>query len=127
MDVLLILGAFWTVYGLLGLAGWQRLPARYRGHRWTARYTRQLGLSWILLGIPWLLAGILVRNSAMPWGGQCVVMVLVSLPSIVYTWALDRQYKKRLRRARRAEIADLGGQRPPGPGNKGRNTPALGI
>ena len=115
MDVLLILGAFWTVYGLLGLAGWQRLPARYRGHRWTARYTRQLGLSWILLGIPWLLAGILVRNSAMPWGGQCAVMVLVSLPSIVYTWALDRQYKKRLRRARRAEIADLGGQRPPRP------------
>ena len=119
MDVLLILGAFWTVYGLLGLAGWQHLPARYRGHRWTARYTRQLGLSWLMLGLPWLAVWALLRTAPPAWPVVCAVIVGVSLPSLVYTWALDRRYRKWTRRARRqareTREADLGGQRPPRP------------
>ena len=119
MNVLLMLGAFYTVYGLLGLAGWQRLPACYRGHRWTARFTRRLGLSWLLLGLPWLAVWALLHAAPPAWPVVCAVIVGVSLPSLVYTWALDRRYRKWTRRARReareAQEADLGGQRPPRP------------
>lgn len=100
MDVLLLMGAVWTVYGLLGLAGWQVIPEKYRHRRWTRRYVRGLGLSWLMLGLPWMLAGLLARNARLPWPGQCAVMLLVALPSLVYTWALDRRYARRLRRPR---------------------------
>ena len=115
MNVLLMLGAFYTVYGLLGLAGWQRLPAPYRGHRWTGRYTRRLGVSWLMLGLPWLAVWALLRTAPPAWPVVCAVIVGVSLPSLVYTWALDRRYRKWTRRARRqaretrANRADLGG------------------
>ena len=121
MNVLLALGGVYTAYGLLGLAGWQRLPAPYRGHRWTGRYTRRLGVSWLMLGLPWLAVWALLRTAPPAWPMVCAVIVGVSLPSLVYTWALDRRYRKWTRRARRqaretrTNRADLGGQRPPRP------------
>lgn len=102
MDVLLMLGAVWTVYGLLGLAGWQVIPEKCRRRPWTGRYVRRLGLSWLMMGLPWIGLWALLRGTALPWPAQWAAVVLVSLPALVYTWALERRYKKRPRRPPRA-------------------------
>ena len=40
MNVLLYLGIFWTLYGLAGLLGWQRINNKYKGYDWTKKYIR---------------------------------------------------------------------------------------
>ena len=55
MNVLLYLGIFWTLYGLAGLLGWQRINNKYKGYDWTKKYIRCLGISWLMLGIPCLI------------------------------------------------------------------------
>ena len=52
MNVILIMSAFWVIYGIAGILGFQIIRSEYRGHRWTKTYVRLLGVSWLLLGVP---------------------------------------------------------------------------
>ena len=54
MNIILITGLFATIYGIAGILGFQIISARHRGHGWTKKYIRSQGISWLLLGIPWL-------------------------------------------------------------------------
>lgn len=41
MGVILVLSIFWIGYGIVGLIGFQNIPAKYKGHSWTKDYIRK--------------------------------------------------------------------------------------
>ena len=92
---LLFMGLVWLIYGAAGLLGFQNIPKTHQGHSWTKCYKRALGLSWLLLSIPCLIL----------WGvGQyqyvrhiVLLVFLCFLPSLIYTFLIDRKYKSLLK------------------------------
>ena len=54
MNGLLFMSIFWIGYGILGLLGIQNIPSKYKGHSWTKGYIRKQGITWLLVGVPWL-------------------------------------------------------------------------
>ena len=45
MNVILIMSAFWVIYGIAGILGFQVIRSEYKGHDWTKTYVRLLGVS----------------------------------------------------------------------------------
>lgn len=43
VNVILIMSAFWVIYGIAGILGFQVIRSEYRGHDWTKTYVRLLG------------------------------------------------------------------------------------
>ncbi len=90
MTTILIMSLFWILYGVLGLFGIQMIPAKYRGHDWTKDYIRYRGISWILLGVPYLAISLFAYGDPLP----IILMILGSaVPSLVYTIVKEKQYK----------------------------------
>lgn len=54
MIVLLSLGIFWTLYGVAGFLGFQRISERYKRKSWTKEYIQSCGIRWLMIGIPWI-------------------------------------------------------------------------
>lgn len=86
-------GLFFTLYGIAGLFGMQRIHEKYKNHTWTPQYIRFQGGMYILLGAPWL---ILV---ACTWGKNISLLSFVLLalacgiPAFLYALAVDRKFK----------------------------------
>ena len=93
MNVFLYLGAFWTLYGIAGLCGYQRIPERCRNQSWTKQYIRSSGISWLMLGIPWMLLYAAGRIWVPHWGVVIGLVLGFSLPSIVFSFYMQRKYK----------------------------------
>ena len=95
---LLILSAFWCVYGILGLFGVQRIPNRYRGTELEAEYKRFQGIGWLLLGIPWLVLWLFAHNVEIENLMLFMLMLAgLALPSLIYDFVGDRIYRKKLK------------------------------
>lgn len=97
MYVQLTLSIFWIFYGILGLFGIQHIPNRYKGHSWTKEYIRKQGITWLLVGVPWLVF-YFVRKFAIPHieirsGIVCLILIALSLPSLIATVIWERKYK----------------------------------
>ena len=97
MDTIFLFGIFWAIYGIAGLLGVQIIPARYRGIKWTRSYIRQQGISWLLLGIPWLILWLTLDSSALDFRLKALLLIAVSLPAFFYTLWMDKAYRKRLK------------------------------
>ncbi len=94
MESLLGFGLVWTIYGACGfLFGWQMIPDKYKGKAWTGEYIRFRGLSWLLLGIPWLLLYVTAKNAELSSAATITLMIVLSLPSLVYTYVKEKKYK----------------------------------
>ena len=95
MLVPIVLGAFWVIYGILGFFGVQRVPERCKGKSWTESYMRSCGVAYILLGLPWLVFGLVTYNMKLhfPVGGLGLAMVILAIPSVIYGLVIDRKYK----------------------------------
>lgn len=95
MDVFLFLGVFWTMYGIAGLFGYQRIPRRCKNQSWTKEYIRSSGVSWLMLGIPWMLlyGASLIWDISSHWGIVTGLALALSVPSIVYSIRMERKYK----------------------------------
>lgn len=92
MEVIGGLGLFWTLYGIAGLLGFQIINGAYRHHSWTASYIRRRGISWLMIGIPWLVLYFLAHGREISRLAICLLILLCGLPSIAYTIAIDRKY-----------------------------------
>lgn len=92
MNVILIMSAFWVIYGIAGILGFQIIRSEYRGHRWTKTYVR-------LLGVPWLLFDrIAVYTAAnIGTGLLCIILLALAMPSIVFTFFIDKKYRNILK------------------------------
>ena len=98
MTTILILGLFWVLYGCLGLLGIQVIPDKHRGTEHEQAYKRFRGLSWLLLGVPWLLVWAVMRNVDGPPTGQMAMILLVcAMPSLVFSVVGERKYCRLLK------------------------------
>ena len=118
MNVILIMSAFWVIYGIAGILGFQIIRSEYRGHRWTKTYVRLLGVSWLLLGVPWLLFDriavytaanigtgllcIILLDIGVTIGDEYIlllvnVLIALAMPSIAFTFFIDKKYRNILK------------------------------
>ena len=95
MNVILIMSAFWVIYGIAGILGFQVIRSEYKGHDWTKTYVRLLGVSWLMLGIPWLLFDRIAVHTAANL--LCIILLALAMPSIVFTFFIDKKYRNILK------------------------------
>ena len=116
LNVVLLLGVFWTIYGLIGVIGFQVVPKRYRHKSWTRKYARLRGAGWIMIGVPWVLIYGMAVGLSLPRFVMVLLFVLAAIPSLVYTLIIEKKYetlwvdemereeKKAQRAARKAQV-----------------------
>ena len=97
MFTVMSMGIFYSVYGVLGLLGVQVIPSEYRGKPWTKSYIRRRGISWVIVGIPWLVFYLIVRDMEKNKLILLVMLITISLPSIIYSIVFERKYKALLK------------------------------
>lgn len=92
VNVILIMSAFWVIYGIAGILGFQVIRSEYRGHDWTKTYVR-------LLGVPWLLFDRIAVHTAanIGTGLLCIILLALAMPSIVFTFFIDKKYRNILK------------------------------
>ena len=102
MNVVMYMSLFWTLYGIAGLLGFQNIPAKFKGHSWTEEYTRKQGLTWLLLGLPYLILSLVITRFFPELDGRhsvtSVAIIILGLPAFGYSVWLDRVYKARLKK-----------------------------
>ena len=92
VNVILIMSAFWVIYGIAGILGFQVIRSEYRGHDWTKTYVRLLGASWLLLVFKFLF-----RPADIGTGLLCIILLALAMPSIVFTFFIDKKYRNILK------------------------------
>ena len=97
MFTVISMGIFYSVYGVLGLLGVQVIPSEYRCKPWTKSYIRCRGISWVIVGILWLVFYLIVRDMEINKLIWVVILIAISLPSIVYSIVFERKYKALLK------------------------------
>lgn len=97
MNGLLVMSIFWIGYGILGLFGIQNIPSKYKGHAWTKDYIRRQGITWLIVGVPWLafylVCTFLIHEAEVSLGIELLVLTALSLPAIIITFIWERKYK----------------------------------
>lgn len=88
MTTILILSIVWIIYGILGLFGIQNVPKEVKGTAYERDNKRKSGISWLLMGIPYLTAYIFIKDKDLPAGLVALVLIILVIPSIVYSWML---------------------------------------
>ena len=96
MSVMLAMGIFWTLYGILGLLGLQVIGERYRGQEWPPRYIRCRGTSWLMIGLPWISLYLLTYAKDVDRVTMGLLMVVCALPAIAYSFVVERKYRRLL-------------------------------
>ena len=100
MGVILVLSIFWIGYGIVGLIGFQNIPAKYKGHSWTKDYIRKQGVTWLVLGLPWLgfyvARTFFLAEANISTGMAIVILLLLAVPALITTIILERKYKAML-------------------------------
>ena len=99
MNVILTMSTFWTAYGIVGILGFQVIRREYRGHSWTRSYIRLRGVSWLLLGIPWLLLNRIAAYTSVDIGTDllCFILLVLAMPSIIIAFLVEKKYRNVLK------------------------------
>ena len=86
----------WILYGIAGRSGIMLVPKKCRGYVWTEDWKRSRGTAYLLLGVPWLLFGLVCRVLSLDlgWGVTCVIQLVLAAPSLIYGCVTDRKYKR---------------------------------
>jgi Ca2+/Na+ antiporter len=96
MEMILGLGIFWTIYGILGLFGIQHIPKEYKNKSWTQRYVRSCGISWLMLGIAEIVLYLIIFIYKIKWSITAALIILFATPYIIYSFYIDKKYKEEL-------------------------------
>lgn len=101
MKVLLFMSAFWTLYGIAGLLGYQNIPKRFKGYSWTKEYIRLQGITWLMLGVPLLMLYFVVHFFIPEenLNAELLVfsMLVLASPSVIFTYKWEKKYEKMLK------------------------------
>ena len=108
MNGLLVMSIFWIGYGIFGLFGIQNIPAKYKGHSWTKEYIRKQGITWLIVGVPWLafylVRTLLIPNADLNTGIEVLILIALSLPALITTIIWEKKYKALLAAETGADI-----------------------
>ena len=100
MNVILYLGIFWMMFGIIGfIFKIQPLPEKYKPYRdlpCTKEYMRKIGLSWVMLGAPYIIIYVVNEISKIDAWINAISIILVAIPAIFYTVKAEKSYKKEL-------------------------------
>jgi hypothetical protein len=96
MTIILGLGIFWTIYGILGLFGIHPIPEEYKNKSWTLRYKRSCGISWLMLGIADIVLYLVVSTYEIKWTITAVLIILFATPYMIHSSFIDKKYKAKL-------------------------------
>ena len=94
METILYLGIFWTVYGVIGLFGFQVIPSKYKGYSWTRDYISLQAKTWLMLGVPWVALSLILPTLNISRGLTTIAIIAVAIPSLIYSGFIDRKYQK---------------------------------
>ena len=101
MKVLLFMSAFWTLYGIAGLFGYQNIPKKFKGYSWTKEYIRLQGITWLMLGVPLLMLYFVVHYFIPEenLNAELLVfsMLVLASPSVIFTYKWEKKYEKMLK------------------------------
>ena len=97
MSVVLGLGIFWTLYGMTGVLGFQVIDEKHKNHDWTKKYICFRGISWLMIGSPWLILYLLAYVKHIDQLVMCLLILACGIPSIVYSFANERKYTRLLK------------------------------
>lgn len=97
MNIIFVMSIFWIIYGIAGILGFQVIPKKFKEKDWTKSYIRKQGLSWIILGAPWLILYLIINDKTMDIFAATILFIVCAIPSFVYTIILDRKYKAMLK------------------------------
>ena len=97
MGTILVIGIIWTLYGLAGLFGIQKIPSKFKDKSWTKHYIRYQGISWLLLGIPWIVLDVITEDKGFGMPVMLFLILACSLPGFVYTVILARRSTAKLK------------------------------
>ena len=97
MNVIKGMSIFWILYGIAGLFGFQNIPSKFKGYSWTKEYIQRQGITWILLGFPYLVLSFVLpayfpnldRHNAT----VTIVIIALGMPAFIYSMMIDRKYK----------------------------------
>ncbi len=98
MYVLFAMSIFYIGYGILGLFGKMNIPEKFKGYDWTKDYIRNCGISYILLGIPWLVLYFAFEQYDPGYGMMFLLIILLALPSFGYTIYNEKKYSKLIKK-----------------------------
>ena len=101
MKILLFMSAFWTLYGIAGLLGYQNIPKKFKGYSWTKEYIRLQGITWLMLGVPLLMLYFVVHYFIPEenLNAELLVfnMLVLASPSVIFTYKWEKKYEKMLK------------------------------
>lgn len=106
MNVVLIISIFWIIYGILGLAGIQWVPKKHRGKDYEKDYIRARSLTYLILGVPFLIFGVVYKM--MDPDVEAILLlgmlILAGVPGIIYDRKIAARYDDR--QIERAKLVD---------------------
>lgn len=99
MDFLRLLAIGYVVYGIVGLFGFQKIPAVHRDKPWTKAYIRWQAVSWILTALP-LLVYVFYFSSGqyiVSLGKRIGLLLLLFVPVIIFEVIRSRKFSRLLK------------------------------
>lgn len=102
MDITFVVSLVWIVYGIVGICGFQIIPANFKGHDWTKDYIRSQGISSLMIGISLLVFDLLLHVLSEPGiAGMCFILLALIIPSVVFSYRLEKKYAALLKNEKR--------------------------
>ena len=98
-----VIGAVWGVYGLAGVLGFQKAPPEFTGKSWLKKYKQSIGLSNLLLGALWLIAGLIIGKTDLSRPLRLVILAVLALPSLVMSVKTSQKYHDLAEEEKKAE------------------------
>ena len=98
MEVLFVMSIFDICYGIFGLFGKMNIPEKFKGYEWTKDYIRGLAVSYILLGIPYLILYLAFRQYDPGYLKMILFIILSSLPALIFIIFHEIKYNKLLKK-----------------------------
>lgn len=107
MDFLRLLALGYLLYGIVGLFGFQKIPAAHRDKPWTMAYIRWQAVSWILAALPLLVYTFYLswQNDACSLGQRLGILLLLFVPTILFEVIRSRKCFRLLKGEKEREKA----------------------
>lgn len=97
MEVLFMMSIFYIGYGILGLFGKMNIPEKFLNQEWTKDYSKEAGISYILIGVPWLILYFALKQYDPGLMMTFILIIVLALPAFFLSIHIERKYNKMLK------------------------------